>query len=145
MLVMSGRQKLRLINMTGLLGFTFLLNLILIPKFGPVGAAFSIAVSLGLFGLTELGQVYFLSKVHPFRKDLLKPLAAGALTFLLFSLGMKGVPGAAPSGLLRLAIEALLFLGFYGGLIWLAGLQPEDRVVFNRIRDKFRASRDGPL
>ncbi len=137
MLAMSGRQKLRVLNMSGLLGLTLLLNLILIPRYGLAGAAFAISISLSLFGLTELGQVYFLLKVHPFRKDFLKPLAAGAAAFLLFTLVMKGGSGAAPPGLPRLVLEALLFLGVYGGLVWMAGPQPEDRVVFKKAREKF--------
>ena len=141
MLVMSGRQKLRVMNMTGLLGLTFFLNLILIPRHGLVGAAFSISISLGLFGLTELGQVYFLLKVHPYRKDFLKPIAAGAVTFLLFSLVMKAKPGAAPPSLLWLLIEVLLFLAVYGGLILIAGVQPEDKLVLRRIKEKFWGGR----
>jgi O-antigen/teichoic acid export membrane protein len=138
MLAMSGRQKLPVLNMTGLLGLALLLNLILIPRHGLVGAAWAISISLSLFGLTELGQVYLLLKVHPFRKDFLKPRAAGAVTFLLFSLALKVRPGAGRPGLATFAFEALLFLGVYAGLLWLAGLQPEDKVILKRAREKLQ-------
>jgi O-antigen/teichoic acid export membrane protein len=142
MLAMSGRQKLRVINMTGLLGLTLLLNVILIPRYGMPGAALAISISLSLFGLAELGQVYLLLKIHPFRKDFLKPLAAGGVAFLLSSLAWKAILGAVASGLAGLLLGALLFLGVYGGLIWLAGLQPEDKVVLKGAGKKI-FGRDG--
>jgi O-antigen/teichoic acid export membrane protein len=141
MLVMSGRQKLRLMNMVGLLGLTFLLNLFLIPKYNLNGAAISIALALALFGLTELGQVYFFLKAHPYRLDFLKPVAAGAVTSVLFLSGLKKMGGGAPRPPATLLLEALVFLAVYGGLLRIAGWQTEDKVVLKRITEIFRGRR----
>jgi hypothetical protein len=62
---------------------------------------------------------------------------AGAVTLIFFSLVLKKILGAAPHPFITLLFEALLFLAIYGGLLRIAGLQPEDKVVLNRIKEKF--------
>lgn len=76
-LFMSGRSDLCLKNNIFIICFNTLLNYLLIPKFGILGAAYATGMSLFLISLFRLSEVYLFLKIHQFRKDLWKPLTAG--------------------------------------------------------------------
>lgn len=60
------------------------LNVVLIPPFGIVGAAIASAVSLILFNIIVMVKVYSLCRAQPLSKNLLKPLIASVVLAFLF-------------------------------------------------------------
>jgi O-antigen/teichoic acid export membrane protein len=130
-LSMTGRQKLNLVNSIVLAGLNIALNVIMIPKYGIAGAGLATAISLGLLNIVRVVQVKILYGFTPFRKDLYKPLLAGAATFVVFYF-LKS----------RLVWEALLpnlalcvaFAGLYFVLLYMLGLKEEKEVLFEILR-----------
>ena len=83
MLNMTGHQNLELFNSVGLLVLNIGLNVVLIPMYGPLGAAISTGSSILLVALVRLVQVRKLFGFHPFTRKYMKPiLAAGAAAVL---------------------------------------------------------------
>ena len=91
-----------------------LLNLILIPRWGMIGAAIGTAISLVVYNLAGLYLTYHYLNVQPFSWRYAKPLVAvgiiGALTYLVRS-------GATINGSVELLVLAPIFLAMYGGIV----------------------------
>ena len=85
-LSMTGRQKLNLVNSIVLAGLHVVLIVIMIPKYGIAGAGLATSVSLGLLNIVRVVEVKVLYGFTPFRTDIYKPAAAGAITFVAFYL-----------------------------------------------------------
>jgi O-antigen/teichoic acid export membrane protein len=64
-----------------------ILNLMLIPPFGIMGAAIATASSLGIINILLSTELYRSSGIHPFTKNYLKPIiASGILISLIYGL-----------------------------------------------------------
>ncbi len=84
---MSGRSDITFKNNFALLVLNSVLNYLLIPKYGILGAAIATGISLVLMTFARIIQVYYLMAIHPFKIDLWKPLTAGSISMLIiFSL-----------------------------------------------------------
>jgi O-antigen/teichoic acid export membrane protein len=83
LLNMSGRVLLNLVNNTGILILNVVLNLLLIPPYGMVGAAVAWSVSLVLVNVIRLLQVRGLMGMTPFNVVTAKSLAAAAVAALV--------------------------------------------------------------
>jgi O-antigen/teichoic acid export membrane protein len=77
MLTMTGRQKLELLNSLVLGVLNVILNIILILKFGVLGAAIATGISLGVVNLARLIEVYFIYRMHPYKLSYWRPIVAG--------------------------------------------------------------------
>jgi O-antigen/teichoic acid export membrane protein len=140
MIVMTGRQKMQLINMTAILAINILLNLILIPKFQILGAAAATAISLTLFSLLETIEILLLFKIFPFRKDFFKPLVAGTISlFVLYLLSSLGL-SASMDGLMLLVVNSTIFFVLYFIATYLIGLQEEDKYLLAEIKTRISQS-----
>ena len=125
-LVMSGRSGLYMWATVGAAITSVTLNLILVPRFGIVGAATATAcASIGL-QLTLTIQTWILQRVHPLSWDLAKALLAGGVVWLYGSLVRTFL--VLPAG-----VTVALVVG--GGAILYAvtllglGLAPEERAL----------------
>jgi len=134
-IMMSGRSKINLLN-NGL-GFilTVILNLLLIPKYGILGAALSLALVIVAINTVRLAEVRFLLKMHPFRFDFFKPLLAGGISFFILFLSSGFLLERMPP-LLAISVGTLGFLSLYGGGLILLGLTEEDKIILTKIREK---------
>jgi O-antigen/teichoic acid export membrane protein len=63
-----------------------ILNIILIPPLGIVGAAIASAASLILFSIVKSVKLYASYRIHPLSKNLLKPLVISVILALLFQI-----------------------------------------------------------
>jgi len=135
MITMIGRSKLNLYNVIGILCLNIVLNLILTPKYGIVGAALSASISLILLNLVRLLEVYWILKIHPYKKEFLKPLGAGVLSLLFVYFGMSLVHIKANSLLIPF-INVLIFVIVYVLLLYLFGFEEEDMMIINKIKGK---------
>ena len=62
-----------------------IVNFILIPQYGIVGAAVGTAAGFGVYTLSETAVLFYYTSVHPFRINTLKPLIAAAAATMIFS------------------------------------------------------------
>ncbi|MGE3511145.1 MAG: oligosaccharide flippase family protein [Vicinamibacterales bacterium] len=104
-------------------------NLWLIPRYGPLGAAAGMLVPYALQGVLRGFQlVVWLHWRWPWQA-LARPLiAAGAAVPLavLVRVTLDGTLGDAAAG--------VLYVGSYAAVWWAMGLEPEDRLVLERLR-----------
>lgn len=79
MLIMTGRQKLELINTFTLGGLNVLLNFLLIPRYGVLGAGIATGLAIALVNLGRLLEVYRFYRLHPYKLSYWKPFVAGGV------------------------------------------------------------------
>ena len=80
--VTSKKYKYDLIFTVFLIVAIFLLNLVLIPKWGIVGAAISTSIALLIYNLGRLIFVWIAYKLHPFEKNQFIVIGLGILTLI---------------------------------------------------------------
>jgi O-antigen/teichoic acid export membrane protein len=132
-LAMSGRSKLNLVNV--LIGLTLhvVLNLLLVPLYGIMGAAWATTLSVAIASVIACLEVYILLRIYPYRPDFLKPVVAGLVSAgAVFFLGEYALPSRGLFSLIALA--AVLALVYLGTLL-LLGIDKEDRIVLGRLKD----------
>ena len=140
-LVASGRSRPALLN--NFLGAIFNVgaSLLLIPRYGLLGAA---GAALGTTVVVQGGamiQVALFERVSPFSWGLLKPLFAAAAAFTVESVAHAlRIPVGA-----RVALVLVLGLVVYLGVLFATGLPPEERrwVHAFRLTLLVRRRRDG--
>lgn len=136
MIMMTGHPKLNLANSLSLALVNVVLNLILIPILGIVGAAVAAATSAAVINLLRLAEVHHILRVHPYRWDFMKPLVAGVLaatfTYLLF---VRNTP--TPS-VVVLAIGVLTHFVTYIGMLALLRFSQEDKLVLKALMVRLR-------
>ena len=82
-LVVSGHQKLNLFNALSATILNISLNIILIPKYGILGAAWATLSSMTFIALARLIETWIFLKISPFNFKLFKSIIAGILTFVI--------------------------------------------------------------
>jgi O-antigen/teichoic acid export membrane protein len=111
-------------------------NLLLIPRWGVVGAATAAAVATTIVDLMRIWQVWALERVHPYDRTFLKPLAAGAAAL---GAGMALVDRWPVAGRpVLLASQIVVVVVVYAGALFALRMAPEDRMVLGRIWGKGR-------
>lgn len=133
MLLMTGHQKLSSLNSLAAVVVNVVLGVILTPRYGAMGTAISTGLALGVVNVMRLIQVRIFVKMQPYRLEMLKPVAAGAISILivgglLYLLRFESL-------YLRFALIPV-FLGSSGALTLLFGFGPEDEIVINAMRRK---------
>jgi len=83
-ILMSGRSKLALINSIIVCVVNFILSLIFISKFGLLGGAIAYTISLAMFSVITLIEVYIFLGIHPYSLKFTKPLVAAAISVVFF-------------------------------------------------------------
>lgn len=80
-LVVSGYQKLNLINALSATIINICLNIILIPKYGIIGAAWATLSSMMFIAFARLIETWIFLKINPFNVKVAKPIIAGIITY----------------------------------------------------------------
>ena len=83
MINLSGHPRVTLFDNALVFGANLVLCIILVPRYGMAGAATSTLVALCSVTLLQVGQVARLFRIHPFRDDQLRCLAAGLVAALV--------------------------------------------------------------
>lgn len=124
LLIMSGHQKQWLYTSGGVLIVNLIMNWMLIPQFGLVGAAIVRSVSIMALFLIGLFQVRYFLNLWPYDRRYFKGLLAASIAaFILYLLKSANVNPPA----LYLSLVILLAVGIFAGLLLLLGLDEEDR------------------
>jgi O-antigen/teichoic acid export membrane protein len=114
-------------------------NIIAIPRYGILGAAFAVAISVACVNLARLAVARYLLGIHPYDWNYIKlALAAGAASLGLFGF-MRILPLHFPYDMM---VCSMAFFIIYIGLLLVIGLGQEDAAIlahgktwlYNRIR-----------
>lgn len=139
LLTMTGRPRIILINTVSTVTVNITLALLLIPRFGVIGAAAAAALTVMLLNGVGLMEVYWIMKIHPYRRDMWKPLLAGTLTaifgWMLLPIVHTGSGHLAILGALVLVVSFALV---YMALLAMLGFSEEDRIVFEMASARLR-------
>ncbi len=133
LIIMSGRSDITLKNNLTVLITNTILNYLLIPKYGIVGAALATGISLVLIALIRIIEANYLMKIHPFRMDLWKPISAGLMSSILILFLHSGIPIVGNHMTILLLF---LFCFSYLLFIYLFRLSKEDIYIKSLIQKK---------
>jgi O-antigen/teichoic acid export membrane protein len=124
-LAMIGRARLSLLNSLLFLALSLVLDVLLIPPWGIVGAAIANSVALIVVNVLRVVQVRVLLGMIPYDRRFLRPAAAGLLAGAVAS--TVPMPQMFPAS--DLVLGAGLLLTVYAMVLGLFGLDPIDREV----------------
>jgi len=124
-LVVSGNQKLNLMNaiIAAILNVT--LNIILIPKYGIIGAAWATLTSMSFIAIARFIEVRFLFKIFPFNIKILKSLISGLITLIVIYLIRPQLMDFHT--ILTLVFATLAIATIYGILMFLFKFDEDDK------------------
>jgi O-antigen/teichoic acid export membrane protein len=133
-LAMIGRARMSVLNSLFFLGLSLLLDFLLIPAWGILGAAIANATSLAVVNLLRVVQIRKVLGIFPYDHRFLRPLGAGLIggtvALLLPLAGLDPGP--------RLALRVLVLGVVYLGTLAAFGIDPVDREIAKAIRDRLR-------
>ena len=134
---MTGYTGLKLANNIVSLALSLLINVILIPRWGIVGAAVSVLVATMALNTIRIVEVYVLMKILPYNRSFLKPIAAGLITFVSAYLLSQWIPlEHGQYDLILLALRIVVIFVMFLAIVWSLGLSAEDRMVLGRFRQR---------
>ena len=116
-------------NSLGAFILNLVLNIILIPKFGAMGAAWATLISLTALGIARVIEIQFLMKLSFLSTQLFKPLFAGLVTWFCLVCIRSFVIGYHT--IVTLSLVLLCTILVYGFVLWLLHLEPEDKDFFS--------------
>jgi O-antigen/teichoic acid export membrane protein len=131
---MTGHTRLKLLNSILRLGLYLGLDVLLIPRWGIIGAAVAVMAGEGVVNLLRLIQVYVLFKILPFNRGFLKPVVAAVVAAggaLLLGLWL-------PVGinLLNAFLGGALLLLIYAGVIYMLGFSKEELFILDGLKSR---------
>jgi len=135
LLNMTGYTKLKLANTIFSLTLATILNMILIPHWGLVGAAITTLTVITSLNVIRLLQVYFLLKIFPYNAEFIKPIIAATVSYLL----IWALNHFFPLEDIRIRyalVQIVALFGVFAAMIWLMGLSEEDRNLLDRVWKK---------
>jgi O-antigen/teichoic acid export membrane protein len=138
-LSMTGKQKLQMLNSVVMITVNAIMNLVLIPRFGAVGAAIATGASLVAINLLMLLEVYLSRNVHPYSYDYLRVVAASCFAGSIVGLlsNILNINSVVLKTLTNFCIAPAIFLLF----IITLGLPDEDKQLLKNLVAKVRSFR----
>ena len=130
-LTMTGFTKVNLFNSIIVVLINITLNLLWIPQYGIIGAAYATLISMALLGLLRIVEVNHLIKITPFSLKLLKPIIAGIImTAVLIYIKPVVLPLHTITSLIIITLVGLL--SFFT-MLWLLRFDADDRNIWSGI------------
>lgn len=129
---MAGRTRLYFANNFGACVLNVLLNLLLIPRLGILGAALATGASTVIVNAMRIAQVRWLFKLLPYDRKWIKPLVAGLSGGLVVTGLQRLAPVASPAW--NLAFSTGVFSLCYVGFLLLQRLEREDLLILRLLR-----------
>lgn len=129
LLMMTGYERLQILNTTITAVLNLVLNLVLIQAYGIVGAAVATAASFTVLNLLRLVEVWVLLGIQPYSRQYWRGAIAifGGTSILLST---KLVP---VYGLPQLVVGGSLALATFAAIIWLLGFTEEDEILVKAV------------
>jgi O-antigen/teichoic acid export membrane protein len=134
---MTGYTGLKLANNIVTLILSLAINVILIPRWGIVGAAVSTLVVTAVLNSIRIVQVYVLVKILPYNISFVKPVVAALATFLgVYFLSQRFPIEAGFKGLFALAAHLAVLFTVFVAVVWSLGLSNDDRILLRRVSNR---------
>ena len=128
-LTMTGFTKVNLFNSIIVVLINITLNLLWIPQYGIIGAAYATLISMALLGLLRIIEVNHLIKITPFSLKLMKPIIAGVImTVVLIYIKPVVLPLHTITSLIIITLVGLL--SFFT-MLWLLRFDDDDRKIWS--------------
>lgn len=134
LLMMTGHQRWMVFNSIILAILVVLMTLVLVPRYGMVGAAYANASAIILANFVALMEVYFLLRLHPYNIRYFKVLFLGAITAAI-AYGMRYFLPDTGS-IIFLLMEGAFILVIFFALVILFGLEENERKILMTIKGK---------
>jgi O-antigen/teichoic acid export membrane protein len=130
-LTMTGFTKVNLVNSIVVIIINITLNILWIPHYGIIGAAYATFVSMASLGLLRIVEVNYYIKILPFSLKLMKPVFSGGIMILVLSL-LKPIvmPMHTVTSLIIITLVGLLT---YFAILWLLKFDDDDREIWSGI------------
>jgi len=129
-LIMTGKQNIELANSVSLVLFNILLNALLIPNHGIIGAAIATAIAISTINLVRLVEVFFIYQLHPYDIDYLKGFTASIFSlFGLFLLRLIDLPT-----FISILVNAITVFGLFSLVLMRLGFNRLDRFVIEKVK-----------
>jgi O-antigen/teichoic acid export membrane protein len=131
---MSGWTRLQFWNSASVLALQVVLDIILVPRYGFIGAAIANSSAILVVNFARLMQLMRRLHIHPFSWLLGKPLVASAAALLVALLVSES---HIQLNTLRIAFFWGAMLLVYVGTLYVFGLDPYSRVAWSHLRETF--------
>ncbi|MEM2125330.1 MAG: flippase [Candidatus Methanosuratincola sp.] len=131
---MTGYTKLKLLNSTIRIALYFILDILLIPRFGLIGAAMAILLGELVVNLLRLIQVFVLFRILPFNRSFAKPVTSIGLALACSMLLNIWFP--ADSNYFMTILHMVLVVMIYAAAILSLGLNEEERTMLVHARQR---------
>lgn len=129
LLSMAGHERLETINSVTMAFVNICLNVVLIDRFGAVGAAIATTVSISLLNLVRLAEVRHYLGIWPYNADFLRILPALAVA----AVAMIPIGSFSIDYLLRLFLGGLIPLVAFLAIMGLVATTTEDKVIWDQV------------
>lgn len=139
MICMCGRPKLETLNSVFAWILSIGLCVLLIPRYGILGAAIANASANILANIVRAVEVQALFGVHAYNAEYFKPAAAGLIAGGISFAGLK--LDIAGEGLVALGIWAAVFLIIFAGMIYFFGIEKKDAEMTQVLKTRLFRSR----
>lgn len=135
MLVMTGWQDFVMYGTMGVCFLNILLNYLLVPAYGIVGAASASGISIILLNVFWLLGVYYFLKIHPYSMKFIRItiLAISAFSALV----VLRIVFVHLVGMQKVLASILIFVFVYSWLIYKWGIDDDDRIIVGFLKGKF--------
>jgi O-antigen/teichoic acid export membrane protein len=133
---MAGYTKMKLFNSFIRLTLYIVLDYLLIPRWGLIGAATAVLVGEGTVNLLRLIQVYIIYRILPFNLSFIKPLVATGAA--LASVLLIGIWLPVQANLINTAIDTIVMCLVYVVILLALGLSAEEINLFKSAFAKVR-------
>jgi O-antigen/teichoic acid export membrane protein len=135
-LQMTGRQKVALFNSAMLVASNIVLNYLLIPRYGGIGAALATASSISMINAVAVLEVYFLYRIHPYDRGYSTGLvSAGMAVAILLWIVQATTLSPAGSFFGTTAVTLTVFLSIFFLYHLFFDWSPEDRFVLTILKN----------
>lgn len=137
-----GNTYLTLVNTFILVGVNGLLDVLLVPRFGILGAGIATGSALAIAGLAGVIEIYFLRSIHPYSLRLLRVSIAALLPLLIGRVLHIYLAGTLSTALF---LPVLVVVTYIIGLRITGGFTNDDRKVASRIDSRLGFSVVRPM
>ena len=130
---MSGRSHIAFINTFIAFVINFIINYLLIPGYGIIGAALGTIAAYLAVALLRISIVYYLMKIHPLSKSLWKPISAGCITLLILLAINKQI--SFKGNIITISLISLFMMLYFAFIYWFR-FSEEELYLVNKIRER---------
>ncbi|MEW5948873.1 MAG: flippase [Thermodesulfobacteriota bacterium] len=138
LLMMTGHHRWMVFNAIIFVILTIPLTLILVPRYGMLGAAYANGTGIAFANLVGMAEVYLVLRLHPYSIYYFKILLMGAITAVITCIVRYYFPTDG-SIVFLLAGSACVFSLFFV-LVILLGLDENERLVLTAIKERLMPS-----